>query len=81
MATDQEAGDEGNVVTSKPPLPLYSMRRLQRILGVNRTKLVGMVAGMDLQTYEGPRESILVDDRGLKALTRKLGLDLTPARD
>lgn len=67
--------------TIKPPLPMYSMRRLERMLGVNRSKLMGLVAGMELQTYEGPHDSILVDGNGLKALMRKLGLDLTPQRD
>lgn len=67
--------------TIKPPLPMYSMRRCERLLGINRSKLMGLVAGLDLQTYEGPHDSILVDGDGLKALMRKLGLDLTLHRD
>jgi hypothetical protein len=58
----------------KPPKPLYSMRRLERILGLRRDRLAGLVDGLGIQTYEGPSNSLVIDGDGFRRLEEELGL-------
>lgn len=65
----------------KPVKPLYSMSYLGRALGVDRTRLTGLVHGLGIQTYQGPANSLVIDGDGLATLREALGLDLTFHRD
>lgn len=54
--------------------PLYSMRRLERMTGVDRRRLAGLVEGMGLRTYSGAGHATVIDQDGLKLLLAKLGM-------
>lgn len=51
---------------------LHSTLALERETGVNRTELKGIISGLKLKTYRGPRRAVCLDDEGRDGLLTHL---------